>query len=324
MALTNPSNIKLSLVEDINCLSSKIISLVNDETIVLAARGIAQYLLLCENMTLECALQLFDRRGADKVVWKLISCQSDFMGPTPRSVGIDLVSECATSKLQSSLDVKHVKRDADIETIQIDRIKPLRKIDLLYAHPSLIWIRFYSTCENINIPNTTLLEVAKNVFELYFKKNIPDLFNNLLRLENEYDADLIFCSELPAFLYNPLLFLSNYIKFMWCYDTNRHIFDPHSFEDIRLVVVYTTYGLMFLSTNNLSNMPSITHGPLISCSGERPKVTLSKFDNSKQYINEGSRAMQSLNKPSDFGTCSNFIEVISEVVIDWECLKNII
>lgn len=325
MAHTNQSNIKLSLAGDINCLASKIISIIKDDTVILAARGIAQYMLLCENIPLDEALALFEKPGADAIVWKLISCQSEFMGPTPRSVGIDIVSECAASKLQSSLDVKHVKKaTVEIESIQIDRIKPHRKIDLAYSHPTLIWIRFYSVHPNIEIRNTSVFKVQENIYELYCSKNITELFNILALLEQNYNADLIFCSELPAFLYNPLLFLSNYIKFMWCYALNREIFDPTSYADIRIKLLYTTYGLMFLNTNNLSSMPSSTHGPLISCSGERPKVTLGKFDNSKVYINEGSRAMQSMNKSSDFGTYSNFIEVISEFNIDPICLNNII
>lgn len=323
---TNRSDTKLSLAEDINCLSLKIITLLNDETTILAARGIAQYMLLCENIPLPDAIGLFEKPGAKDLLWKLIKHQSEFLGPTPRSVGIDLVSEMAASKLQSSLDVKHVKNTSDLDNVQMDRIKPQRKIDLAYAHPTSIWIRFYSThdAESIMIPNTTLLTVTRNVYELYCSKNISEVFNILLKLERKYDADLIFCSEVPAFLYNPLLFLSNYVKFMWCYTMNRHIFDPTSYEDIRMVAMYTTYGLLFLNTNNLSNMPSSTHGPLIACSGERPKITLGKFDSSKTYINEGSRAMQSLNKASDFGTYSNFIEIIIEVSIDSLCLNNIV
>lgn len=309
---------------DIDCLASKIISVVNDETIITAAKGIAQHLLLSENMTLFEAEALFNKPGANKLVWKLISCQSECMGPTPRSIGIDIVSESTASKIQSSLDVKHIKKASEVVAVKLDREKPHLKIDLAYSHPSTIWIRFYSTRTDIAIPNTTLLEVTANVYELYCSKKLSTLFEILYILENNYDADLIFCSELPAFLYNPLLFYSNYIKFMWCYYQNRPIFNPTSYDDIRAMMLFSTYGLMFLSTNNLSSMPSSTHGPMISCSGERPKVALGKFDSSKVYINEGSRAMQSLNKPSDFGTQSNFVEIISEVIIDPVCLDRIL
>lgn len=313
---------------DIDCLASKIISIVEDETIIISAKGIAQHMLLSEGIVLSEAIDLLNKPGADKIIWKLISCQSDFMGPTPRSIGIDIVSESTASKIQSSLDVKHIKKAQEVATastsIKVDRETPRIKTDLVYSHPSTIWIRFYSTRRNINIPNTALMEITNNVYELYCAKKTTTMFEILSILEKEYDSDLIFCSELPAFLHNPLLFYSNYIKFMWCYYRNRHVFDPTSFDDIRALTLFSTYGLMFLSTNNLSSMSSTTHGPMISCSGERPKVALGKFDTTKVYTNEGSRAMQSLNKPSDFGTQSNYVEIISEVEIDSSCLNRII
>ncbi|ATY70215.1 OrNV p47-like [Tomelloso virus] len=325
MAHTKASSIKLHLAVDIDCLASKIITLANDPTIFMAARGIAQHMLLSANIEIGKALELFDKPGAVDLLWKLIKSQSDFMGPTPRSIGIDIVSECAASKIQSSLDVKHIKKaTVEVDTVKIDRIKPHRKIDLAFSHPTSIWIRYYSDRDDIEINNTTILKVSEDVYEMYCSKNIQMLFNILTTLENEYNVDLIFCSELPAFSYNPLLFLSNYIKFMWCYALNRDIFNPTSYDDVRILSLYTTYGLMFLNTNNLSSMPSTTHGPMISCSGERPKVALGKFDPNKEYINEGSRAMQSLNKPSDFGTCSNFIEIITEIDLSNTNLSRIV
>jgi len=314
MECTSQSNIKLHLVEDINCLESCIIKVMNDNTICLAARAIAQFLLLNKNISLEKAINLIEKPNADKIIWKLIKCQSDFMGPVPRSVGIDLVSEESASKIQQSLDVKHIKNQS-VHKFQIDRIRPITKIDLAYTHPTLIWVRFYTNNRNLpkNILNFNTLVVCEKVYEAYGPKNISNMHEFLRELESQYNADLIFCSELPSFLYNPLLFLSNYTKFMWCYALNRNIFDPHSYNDIRTMTVFMTYGLMFLKTNNLSSMPQNTHGPLISCSGERPKVALGKFNTGKIFINEGSRAMQSMNKASDFGTCSNFIEGIVHV-----------
>lgn len=494
----------------------------DDKTIVLAARGIAQHLLLSLNWSLARARQtLLYKKPKHKVrtvIAKLLKCQSDFMGPTPRAVGIDLVTEAAASKIQQSLDVKHVKQNLYAETVQVDRIKPHIKIDLLHTHPNRIWLRFYSTnpifmlwlpttpqhivnnvretiasavarhqpsiativleavdntstkenrnndddddyydnnvdiekfemdkklvCatvkrsaideltqiisrdivaktvelmrdaqDSINfeemqslannvaidaleqqMPNicnlyakiawfkcneqifsssssttatkneettmssssslcattkptvddidprhmlvaapfpyaTTTIRVCENVYEIYINdKNdgncmrlLHDLpyigcgRNSAIDDDAGFKFDLIFCSELTMFLYSPLLFLSNYIKFMWCYTANREIFDPKSFEDIRLLTSHTTYGLMFLNTNNLSSMPKTTHGPLIACSGERPKIALNKFDANTMYVNEGSRALQSVDKPSDFGTVSNFIEIISEI-----------
>lgn len=298
-----------------------------DKTIVLPAKGIAQFMLVCKGMSLTESIQLFRKSSARKFLEKLLRGQSDFLGPTPRSVGIDLTSEISASKIQQSLDVKHIKK-TDTVLEQLDRIKPQIKIDLLYTHPNAIWVRFYSRSENIEIRNTlqsyNILRISPCVYEAYGSKNISDVARLMRILEAEYNADLIFCSELPAFLYNPQLFLSNYLKFMWCYALNRDVFNPTSYSDIRTMMVYITFGMLFLNTNNLSNMPRNTHGPFISCTGERPKIALSKFDSKQLYINEGSRALQTLNKASDFGTNSNFIEIISKVDISHLILNNIL
>lgn len=304
-------------------------SLMNDETIELAARGIAQFMLLSKKMSLETATNLITKNGSKNIILKLLNCQSEFLGPTPRTVGVDLVSEVAAAKIQQSLDVKHIKKQNVVHD-QLDRIKPQIKIDLAHSHPNSIWVRFYSTHEAIAVTSAltfqkfNILKVCDNVYEAYGTKDASDVFRLMITLEREYDADLIFCSELPLFLNKPLLFLSNYVKFMWCYTMNRNIFDPHTASDIRALVVYMTYGLMFLNTNNLTNMPTNTHGPLTVCTGERPKNALSKFNQNTLYINEGSRALQTMNKASDFGTCSNYIEIISEVELDNSKLDTII
>lgn len=300
----------------------------NDETIEIAARGIAQFMLLSKNISLDEAKKLMCKPKASHIIEKLLRVQTDFLGPTPRAVGIDLVSEIAASKIQQSLDVKHVKKAHNIIHEQLDRVRPQIKIDLAYTHPNLIWVRFYSEHKNIIIHNTVqkynILPVCENVYEVYGNKDFTDICNLMVMLERDYDADLIFCSELPAFLNNSLVFLSNYIKFTWCYMQNRNIFDPHSAKDIRALVLYCTYGMMFLNTNNLTTMPKNTHGPLISCTGERPKIAMAKFERGKAYVNEGSRAMQTLNKSSDFGTTSNFIEIISQIELNTSFIDNII
>ncbi|AQN78572.1 ACH96150.1 p47-like protein [Kallithea virus] len=325
MESTNLSNTGQLLDEDIKCLELHILQVMSDDTIRLAARAIAQFLLLNKSIPLYKAIELIKKPDARKIIWKLIKCQSDFMGPTPRSVGIDLVSEESASKIQQSLDVKHIKNHQE-HKFQIDRIRPITKIDLAYTHPTMTWVRFFTNYPSMptKLMDYNILSVCDRVYEAYGSKNIGNMHNFLHTLETIYDADLIFCSELPAFLYNPLLFLSNYTKFMWCYALNRNIFDPHSYQDIRMMTIFMTYGLMFLKTNNLSNMPKSTHGPLISCSGERPKVALGKFNTGQIFINEGSRAMQSMNKSSDFGTSSNFIEGIAHVKLTTNWLSNIV
>jgi len=302
-------------------------ALLNDHTIQLIAMSIAQFLLLSKNLSVEKCMELLQKPNAKKYLRKLIDGRSQFLDTVPRSVGVDLSSEIIASKIQQSLDVKHVKKTEAIQE-QLDRIKPKFKSDLLYSHPTRVWIRFYTKNKEFEKFSTSLsysiFEVCPCVYELYCCKKNTNVKQLMQCLESQYQADLIFCSELPMFLDDPLLFLSNYIKFMWCYTLNRNIFDPTSCTDIRTLLVYTTYGMLFMNTNNLSNMPKNTHGPLIACSGERPKVALSKFDSSSIYINEGSRAMQTLNLNSDFGTISNFIECIAEVNIKPQTLDNIV
>lgn len=328
----------------------------NDETVKLFAKGVAQYLLLSLNMPLSEAVKLITCPGSLKCLNRLYNTRSELFGPVPRSIGVDLISFISAEKIQQSLDIKHVKKSTTTSTAstsvassassssssssltslngklskneqfeKYDRIKPVIKLDLTYNHPVSIWIRFYSTVnrdrlENIcNVaPNVTLLPVNNSgvVYELYLLKNTNLATRLMILLEKEYDADIIFCSELSMFHYNSLLFLSNYIKFMWCYTFNRDIFDPNSARDTRTLSIYATYGLLFLETNNLTNMPLKTHNPFIACTGERPKMAISKFEKNKVYINEGSRALQTLNKPSDFGTKSNFIENIIEIDVD--------
>lgn len=290
-------------------------------------RYISFYMLMIKKYQLLEASLLFMKVDADKLVWKLIYCISDFLSPVPRSCGIDLACKIAASKIQQSLDVKHVKNNSP-DTIQLDRIRPQINIDLSYSHPNWIWIRFYTKHEDIRFPTVknsyNILKVSGRIFEVYIGKNLKDLFMILTLLDNDYNASIQFCSELKAFLYNPLVFLSNYVKFMWCYTMNRSVFDPQSAEDFESLALFTTNGLLFVKTNNLSSMPENTHGPLIACSGERPKIALSKFDSNKVYINEGSRALQSLNHPSDMGTRSNYIEIIGFVSLDDSFMDNII
>lgn len=124
------------------------------------------------------------------------------------------------------------------------------------------------------------------------------------------DCSLIFLSELSFFRYNVLLFISNYVKFMYCYGNNRNTFDPSTFDDCRMTEVYMSNACLFLSTTNLSSMSEDTHGPLVAYTAERPKILMSKLAKTKKtFVNEGVRAMQSVNLASDVGVRSNIIEV---------------
>lgn len=162
-----------------------------------------------------------------------------------------------------------------------------------------------------------VFEISKNVYESYVHKTIKR--SNLIKQEalvNYYDSkpqcSLIFSSELAYFKYNVLLFVSNFLKFMYCYATNQNTFNPQSYNDFKILNIYICEACLFLSSTNLSNMSPTTHGPLIAYTSERPKTLLNKMQNNV-YINEGSRAMQSMNLSSDIGVRSNMIEISAKL-----------
>ncbi|KAG8362573.1 p47 [Fopius arisanus] len=320
------STVERKKFKDVISLASKITHLMCDETIHPQALAIAQFILFCRGISLERASEQLEKPGARDLINKLLDSESDFMSPTPRSLGTDIVAYISAAKIQKSLDVKQIQMIDVSKTM--DRIIPNIKTVILYNHPTLVWIRFH--CENIiniTIPQLTIVPVNDSVYEAYMNKTrnaVRSISDIIQRLENEYAADIIFCSELSYFMENKLLFVSNYVKFTWCYAMSRDIFDPQNFEDLRVMSIYMTYSLMFLNTTNLTNMSDVTHNPLIAYTGERPRTAIARFNPLKTYTVEGNRAMQTVDKGSDFGTKSNFIEIISHVIISDGCLDKIL
>nr|AHW98279.1 P47 [Nilaparvata lugens endogenous nudivirus] len=229
-----------------------------------------------------------------------------------------------------------------------DRIKPRFNLGLLYGNQDYLWVRYHARTEfefprqyritfrkndkcKVFTFDVTRLSVCDRIYEVYVKK-LPDKVQTratsliVSTLINKIDmyGSVIFCSELKHFQYNTTLFLSNYVKFTYCYTTYSNIFDPISYDEIRAMSVYITYGLLFLKNSNMTNMPTETHGPLIAYTGEKPKPALSKFDSNTVYTNEGCRAMQSVDKTSDLGSTSNFIEVVLELSFDFENLSQLL
>lgn len=308
----------LSLEEQINSLASKVESVMESTLEAepsLWSQGLAFFLLVSyrEKYTYEQWIKFLSKPSTPILLKQLLDTKSDFLDSIPRSVGINLACEINSDKIQSSLDVKQIKfaKLSDVTK----RIVPDINVDFLYCHSDYVWVRYWSENEIdlSEIDHEYIITVVDNVYEIYFTKTSNNIWvNQVTKLEN-LGADLIFCSNLAYFKYNTQLFISNYLKFMWCYKLNRPIFNPTSYNDMRILNTYSLMSLLFLDTNNLSNMSTITHNPLIVCTGERPKQGLRKFEEMKTYVNEGSRAMQIMNKASDFGTISNFIEHVSKV-----------
>ncbi|KAI5630599.1 p47 [Venturia canescens] len=356
MQSTAQSHTESSLEQDIVCLASRIMHVIDDNSVEPQARAIAQYMLHSRDMKLEYACELLARPGARNVVNKLLDCESEFMGPTPRALGIDVVAFMTAGKIQQSLDVKHYQKTkaSNVDNCEsasrmnatmsaqnkapiiVDRIIPLIKTDLLYSDPKFIWIRYHAfdnraiETELMNTLEVTVLTVEDTIYEVYFAKSTRVVFNKAKiekifeTIERNGAGGIIFCSELKYFNYNSLLFLSNYVKFTYCYMLRRSTFDPKDFDEVQAMTIYLTYGLLFVKTSNLTSMPLETHGPLIAYTGERPSMALSKFKSDRVYVNEGTRAMQSMDRGSDIGARSNYVEIVSTLRLDDACLSNIL
>lgn len=305
-------------------------NLLNDQTIKLDALALSQYILFCQKIPLEYAKKKILTPGSDVFIRKLIKNKSKFMGPMTCPIGVLITTEMSASNVQRSLDVKHVDTKLNLAFHQVDRIVPIIKIDILHTNPDIGWVRF----ESLKIGSLTticgylLLKVYEHenvcVYEANGSRYAQDLELLLVTLENDYDADIIFCSELSYFSHDKLTFISNYLKFMWCYDMNRDIFDPETYDELRKVNLFITYSLRFLETNNLSNLPPSTTDPLHISTGERPGNGLNKFPPNKTYTIESTRGFQAIAWGTNCGTfCTHYV-YSSEVDIQTTFLENII
>lgn len=309
-------------------VSEKIMSLLDDRTVKTQVLNIAQYLLKCKKMSVSDIVRQLDKPGAKAILEKLLDCSSDLLSSDPRALGVDISNHIVSERIQKSLDIKSIQA-------KNNTMMPKIKHSILHSHPTSIWIRFYSTC--LNILDARLLEnnnyhiitLCKNVYELYIYKSVYEIdiaTTNILckTLERYYDADIIFCSELQYFSYNKLLFISNYVKFMWCYLLDKQIFNPTTASDFKTISIYMMHSLLFLRSSNLAHMSTSTHNPLIAYTGERPRTAMNKFDTRRVYRVEGNRAMMTVGKSGDFGSRSNFVEIVSKIELDHSVLADII
>lgn len=316
-------------------MADKIIRIFDDPTLTTHAISYATYLLYTRCLSFDVLMGKLDKPGAKAILQKLFQNTSDFDTVIPRPIGLDAISEISADKIQRSLNVKQVqvkekKRKQSVNRDDallgeeftnacfIDPIRPEIKSTILYNHPDRMWIRFHTTVKNPTIPKTAIIQLKPSVgvYEVYVKKNknIKKTIRWLFQvLETELSAVIIFCSELAHFMYDTTLFLSNYLKFTWCYMNSELIFDPRTYEEFRMMNIYIFYGILHTNTTNLTNMPKETHGGLIAHTAERPKNALNKFHEDEICYVEGSRALQTTNSGSDFGTHSTYTEVISEL-----------
>lgn len=189
------------------------------------------------------------------------------------------------------------------------------------------------------------IKITRGVYEVYIKKSrltqdMSVILKNKRRilvraLDHEHKLSmimkcienaggtLIFCSELILFMYNPQLFISNYVKFNYCYKSQNPVFELCSFRDYRLFNFFLMISMLFVDRKNLSIMADYTHGPLIKYTGDNPQKELGKCDANRYYTNEGTRATMSIDGSSDLGTFSNYIEIYGEIELNNDVLDNI-
>lgn len=328
-----------------------------DPTIEPQARAIALYLRLPRRnsaapLSRRLALKLLSSAAAPDHIRRFLAGTTAYARPTPYSIGTPLTAELSSATMQNSLDVKHVQaptaaaksaesltksaaassssKQRGTEYLSVTQpVQPDIKADLLYAHPTVAWIRFYCRQRSgadlvAMLAPHPVLTLVEHVYEVYAPKQATLLYALINALEAHCGAIVVFCSEKEIFCHDTLVYYSNVIKFRWCYQSGSTIFDPVTYEHLRLLAHVQTLALLFLHTNNLSNMPSETHGPLVACSGERPKIALGKFEPGRLYTNEGSRAMQALGEPSDVGAHSHFVDVVSQLRLDPACLEQLV
>lgn len=320
---------------DIKCLTSVIIEQVldGDNSLETHISGLAQWLLFTKKISLHECIQYTKLPKFKQYLLQLINTSSDFMRDgTPRNIGVLLMSTLNAGNMQQKLNVKHFEQIKQVAFKNSIRIMPDIKTDILHTHPQYIWIRFYYS-KNINelaldINNIAIID--NNVYEYYYKKptklqlikNKSKVFK-IIEYIDKVKGVVIFCSELVYFQYNVHIFLSNYLKFHYCYKLNASIFDPVTYEETFIMSLYLTCGLLFLDTKNLSIMKESTHGPLCVFTGERPKTSISKMDEKKIYNNDGSRASMALGGMSDLGTRSNYSEIILKIELDTKVLDKL-
>lgn len=117
-----------------------------DESVEPQARAIAQYMMVCKDMSADECAALFARPGAKRMLNKLFDCESEFMGPTPRALGVDIVAYMTAGKIQQSLDVKHYQKNKTEACL--DRITPNIENNILYSDNDFMWVRVH--CDRLS------------------------------------------------------------------------------------------------------------------------------------------------------------------------------
>lgn len=315
MDRNHQSSILQQKVQDINCLKSIIMQLLHDESIEPQALSIATYFIISKKQDVDMVKTMLSKPGAEAIIRRLLDSESDILTPTPKNIGIEVLELIMASKMQQILDVKKMKNkplEMNIPSIKFAATK--FQPDLLFSCPFLFFRLYTLQVDKLKVdfPTGVWHLLKDNIYEVVFKetKNLLYLIESFVKKCDEYNSDVIFCSSLKSF--KDLVFISNYIKFWYCINLQKFVFNPISYDEFKYTNTLLTFAMMFIHTKNLNLMPQDTHGPLTVLTGERSSGYVCKFD-SHLYPVEGSRPMIFIDKPADTGTLSNYIEIIHQI-----------
>lgn len=339
----------LTEASQIEILSEKIQEILRDFSISVYSLCFAHYLIFEEKFSLEKCFELIKKKKFPEHFYQLLDSKSEMFGFIPRSVGITNVELSLRESLQSSLNVKQMKFLSNNSQVSSKIITPEISEDMLYSHKEYIWIRFYD--ENVlnfnEFEDVDVYKIGKNLYELYFLKtngkisriicndNCKETISNsrnsflitcLIDFIDKNGGKVEFCSELNNFFYNKLLFISNFLKFMFDYKTNSTLFDIKNYKHSQLTNSLIFNALSFFENQNCSITSDETHGPLIKYTGDNPINELKKCKLNHFYKNVGSRANISIDVPDNLGIHTSYIEMSGEYNIknNNNCIDEII
>lgn len=345
MVLTEATQIEL--------LSEKIQEVMNDYSISVYALGFSHYLIFDKKFEMDKCFKMIKKKRFSEFFNKLLDSKSEIFGFTPRSVGITNVEMTLRESLQSSLNVKQMKYLHIDSFIRSKLIIPEIDEDMLYNHNKYVWIRFYDKnvlnfdCYKDIYKELNVYKIGDDLYELYFLK--PNGKTSLTFCKEDCKEIVVdskscyhvtclgdridqnggkieFCSELNMFFYEKLVFMSNFIKFMFDYKTNSTLFDVKEFEHSALINSIIINGLTFFKNSNCSITSDETHGPLIKYTGDNPANELKKCKTNHFYKNVGSRANISVDVPDNLGIHTSYIEMSGEYNMknNNDCINNIV
>lgn len=327
---TTPSHTKLepfkyytTLLErdwKIKYLTLRMMEVMGDQSMVHLCRILSTYLIKYAKLSCDDAVACIEAPGGKEIIYQFFESESSYFSPDTIVIGVDLNCAYMANSIQKALDVKAIGVGVVISNRK--RVIPEITQNIVYSHKDLIWIRIIVPldfdCGKLNklsfSPDVVIID--ENIYELYVEKHKKlyhpfDMINELDRL----GLEVVFCSEGSEFREYPQLFISNYIKFMFCYELSRNIFSIESVRDLFNVNLYILYSLLFLKTKNFTVLPD-TFSQFAKMVAERPKSQIS----TNHFLLTGPKDGIFLDKPSFHGGRGLNTTLSAEIMLNFNDL----